>query len=162
MEVAIVADTHLPRGSRRLPASCLERLRRSDLIVHGGDFVSGAFYEELLALGPPVAAVHGNQDDAALRRRLPAEDSIDVAGARVGLVHDAGPPRGRLARMRRRFPGVAAVIFGHSHIPLHERDGDFQIFNPGSPTERRRAQGHSMGVATVDRGRVVFEHVALD
>jgi uncharacterized protein len=160
MEIAIVADTHLPRGSRRLPATCLERLRRSDLIVHGGDFVSSAFYDELVALGPPVAAVHGNQDDAALRRRLPAEDVIEVAGSLIALVHDAGPARGRLARMRRRFPGVAAVIFGHSHIPLHDRDGDFQIFNPGSPTERRRAPRHSMGIATVDR--VVFEHVALD
>ena len=41
-------------------------------------------------------------------------------------------------------------IFGHSHIPLHERAADgFQIFNPGSPTERRRAPHHTMGIAHV-------------
>ncbi len=52
------------------------------------------------------------------------------------MVHDAGPAAGRLARMRQRFPDVDAVIFGHSHMPLHETAGGrrrFQIFNPGQP-----------------------------
>jgi predicted phosphodiesterase len=64
--------------------------------------------------------------------------------------------------MRRRFPEADAVVFGHSHLPLHEGEGDLQIFNPGSPTERRRAPRHTMGVAVVADGRVRFEHVALD
>jgi predicted phosphodiesterase len=53
-------------------------------------------------------------------------------------------------------------VFGHSHIPLLESDAGFTIFNPGSPTERRRAPQHTMGLATVDHGRVTFEHLALD
>ena len=73
------------------------------------------------------------------------------------MVHDAGPSAGRLARMRRRFPDADAVVFGHSHIPLHERDGDFQIFNPGSPTERRRSPHHAMGMAKVESGAIDFE-----
>ena len=162
MKLGIVSDTHLPRGSRRIPAACLERLAASDLIVHAGDFSSVAAFEELLGLGPPVAAVYGNVDEAALRERLPAERLVEVEGARIGLVHDAGPSRGRLARMRRRFPDAGAVIFGHSHIPLHESDGELQIFNPGSPTERRRSPRHTMGLATVEAGRIRFEHVALD
>ena len=40
----------------------------------------------------------------------------------------------------RRFPEADAVIFGHSHLPLHEAREGFQVFNPGSPTERRRAR----------------------
>ncbi|MEA2310737.1 MAG: uncharacterized protein QOE28_705, partial [Solirubrobacteraceae bacterium] len=52
--------------------------------------------------------------------------------------------------------------FGHSHIPLlEERDG-FAIFNPGSPTERRRAPHHTMGMAVVTGGRVRFELLDLD
>ena len=149
-------------GSRRIPAACLERLAASDLIVHAGDFSSVAAFEELLGLGPPVAAVYGNVDEAALRERLPGERLVEVEGARIGLVHDAGPSRGRLARMRRRFPDAGAAIFGHSHIPLHESDGELQIFNPGSPTERRRSPRHTMGVAPVEAGRIRFEHVALD
>ena len=162
MRIAVVSDTHLPRGSRRVPAACIERLEAADLLVHAGDFVSLAFHAEMLALGLPLAAVYGNVDELALRQRLPAERTVEAAGARIGLVHDAGPARGRLARMRRRFPDAHAVVFGHSHIPLHESDGEFQIFNPGSPTDRRRAPRHTMGVATVGARRVRFEHIALD
>ena len=78
------------------------------------------------------------------------------------MVHDAGPAKGRLARMRRRFPEADAVVFGHSHLPLHERADGFQIFNPGSPTERRRAPHHTMGLAEVEGGRAVFTLVELD
>ena len=41
------------------------------------------------------------------------------------------------------------------------RAGGFQIFNPGSPTERRRSPRHTMGMATATAGRVEFELVAL-
>ena len=151
----------MPRGSRRLPGACLERLREADLIVHAGDFVTAAVLAEIESIGPPVAAVHGNVDDYTLRRDLPEERVLEVAGARVGLVHDAGPARGRLGRLRRRFPDADAAIFGHSHLPLHDREGGFQVFNPGSPTERRRAPHRSMGMATVDQGEIRFELVQL-
>jgi putative phosphoesterase len=164
--LAIIADTHLPRGPKRLPAACVERLGEADLIVHAGDFSALAVLQALESVGP-VAAVHGNVDDRELRRRLPARRVVEAAGARIGLIHDAGPAGGRLERMRRRFPGVDAVVFGHSHVPLHERapggrSGRFQIFNPGSPTERRRAPHHTMGLARVDDGRVEFELLDLD
>jgi putative phosphoesterase len=137
-------------------------MRAADLILHAGDFSVAAVLDELRALGPPVAAVHGNVDSAELRRLLPARQVVDAAGVRIGLVHDAGPARGRLERMRLRFPDCDAVVFGHSHVPLHEERDAFQIFNPGSPTDRRRQPRHSMGVARVAAGRVSFEHVWLD
>jgi predicted phosphodiesterase len=88
---------------------------------------------------------------------------INTGGVRIGLVHDAGPARGRLERLRRRFPEADAVIFGHSHTPVHQRGPDgFQIFNPGSPTDRRRQPHHTMGSATVSDGEVTFELIALD
>jgi uncharacterized protein len=162
MRVAVTGDTHMPRGSRRLPEPCLEALRGADLIIHLGDFSSRGFYEELRALGPPLEAVHGNVDDAWLRRSLPERSELQVGAARLGLVHDAGPARGRLARMRKAFPEADAVLFGHSHLPLHEREGGFQIFNPGSPTERRRAPKRTMGVAEIEGGAVKLSHVILD
>ena len=60
------------------------------------------------------------------------------------------------------FPDADCVIFGHSHMPEYQIAGSFQIFNPGSPTERRRAPGHTMGMARAQDGRVEFELVALD
>jgi putative phosphoesterase len=164
MLIAIIADTHMPRGTRRLPAACVERIATADLLVHAGDFTTLAVLRELEAIGPPVAGVHGNVDSGELRRLLPSETVVDAGGARSALTHDAGPRAGRLERMRRRFAGRAdAVVFGHSHLPLHERAEDgFQIFNPGSPTERRRAPRHTMGLGRVEAAEVRFELVSAD
>jgi uncharacterized protein len=163
MLIAVIADTHLPRGPRRIPHACLERIAAADLLLHAGDFVTVEVLRELEAIGPPVVGVHGNVDSAELRRLLPAERVVDVGGARIALVHNAGPRRGRLERLRRRFGDRAdAVVFGHSHLPLYEvADDGFQIFNPGSPTERRRAPVHTMGLARVDGERVTFELLEL-
>jgi len=159
--VAIIADTHLPKGKRGLPDACVRRIVRADLVIHLGDFSTVPTYEEIGALGPELVAVHGNVDEPALRRRLPERLEFDVAGVKLALIHDAGPRQGRLARMRRAFPDADAVLFGHSHLPLHEREGGFQIFNPGSPTERRRAPSHTMGIATIRGGAVRLRHVGL-
>jgi putative phosphoesterase len=133
------------------------------MIVHAGDLMRLSVLRELEAIGPPVIAVHGNVDDAEVRAALPARVQFAAGEATIAVVHDAGPARGRLARLRARFPAADAVIFGHSHIPLHERDPDsgFQIFNPGSPTERRRQPEHTMGMAQVSGGQVRFELIAL-
>ncbi len=150
MLVAVISDTHLPRGARRLPDACVARLREADLIVHAGDIATSAVLDAIEALGPPVLAVAGNVDEPALRSRLPESRTLTAGAAQIAVVHDAGPAAGRLERLRRRFPGSDAVVFGHSHIPLHERAPDgFEIFNPGSPTDRRRQPLHTMGTLLV-------------
>ena len=163
MRLGIVSDTHLPRGNRALPDDCLERLAAADAILHAGDLIELSVLELLQAIGPPVHAIRGNVDSAQLQARLPLTRMVEADGARIAMLHDAGPADGRLARMRRRFPQADAVIFGHSHVPLHESDFDagFQIFNPGSPTDRRRQPRHTMGLARVEDGRVRFEHIDL-
>ena len=163
MLIAVISDTHLPRGTRRLPDACLERIREADLLLHAGDFSTLEVLRELEAIGPPVLGVHGNIDGAELRRLLPAERVVEAAGARIAMVHDGGRRTGRLDRLRQTYGGRAdAVVFGHSHLPLHEERDGFQIFNPGSPTERRRAPRHTMGIARVEDGAVSFELVPLD
>ena len=162
MRVTIVSDTH----ARALPEPALERLRAADLILHAGDLTRAEDLDALEALGPPVVAVHGNVDTPALRARLPERRVVPAAGVRLGLVHDAGPARGRLARLRRLFAAdaVRAVVFGHSHVPLREvADDGFAIFNPGSATDRRRQPHHTMGEATVaPDGTLRLAHVTLD
>jgi predicted phosphodiesterase len=79
------------------------------------------------------------------------------------VIHDAGPARGRIGRLRKAFPCAEAVIFGHSHIPLHEKSEDgFQIFNPGSPTDRRRQPAFTMGLAHARGDQVSFRLITLD
>jgi hypothetical protein len=158
MLVAVISDTHMPRGARRLPDAFVERIRAADLLLHAGDFMTVEVLRELERIGPRLVGVHGNVDTAELRRLLPAERIVRAEDARIAMVHDAGPSAGRLERLRRRFGDTAdAVVFGHSHLPLHERAADgFQIFNPGSPTERRRAPEHTMGLAQVEGSSIEF------
>jgi putative phosphoesterase len=157
--IAIISDTHLPRGERRLPEAFVERIAGADMLLHAGDFMTVEVLTELERIGPPLVGVHGNVDTAELRRLLPPERVVRAGEARIAMVHDAGPAPGRLERMRSRFGDRAdALVFGHSHMPLHERGEDgFQIFNPGSPTERRRAPSHTMGMARVEGSTVEFE-----
>jgi putative phosphoesterase len=161
--VAVISDTHLPRGERTIPRACVASMRASDLILHAGDFTYPEVLDQLAALGPPVAGVHGNVDTEDLRRVLPEARVVEAGGAKIAMVHDAGPATGRLERMRARFPDADAVVFGHSHIPLHEERDGFQIFNPGSPTDKRRQPKPTMGMAEIgDDARISFKIVPLD
>jgi uncharacterized protein len=158
--VAVIADTHLPRGARRLPDECLLRLGQVDLILHAGDVVAAGVLDELAALAT-VEAVHGNMDEPALQADLPERRIVEVAGVRIGLVHNAGPRAGREERLVSLFPGCDAIIYGHTHLPHLERHGEIWIVNPGSPTERRRAPHRSMALLEVDGGRLQPQMVAL-
>jgi putative phosphoesterase len=163
LEIAIISDTHMPKGARALPQACVARLASADLILHAGDFSGLAVLREIEALGPPVVAVHGNVEAPEVRAALPGRRVVEVAGARIGMVHDSGPAPGRLGRLRAQFPDADVVVFGHSHVPLLERAEDgFQIFNPGSPTEPRREPRHTMGLARVRARKLRFELLALD
>ena len=153
MRIAVISDTHLPKGARALPEACRERLAAADLILHAGDLVAVSFLEQLRSLGPPVEAVHGNIDEPALRSLLPNEQVVEAGEARIGLVHIPGPREGREARLVRRFPGCRAVVYGHTHLPQVELVGGVWILNPGSPTERRRAPTRTMLELHVSRHR---------
>jgi len=152
--VAVIADTHMPRGARRLPEAVVARLLESDLILHAGDVVGAALLEELAALGPPLHAVHGNMDEAALQRSLPETLVLDAGGLQIAMTHDPGPRAGREDRLRARFPGCVAVVYGHTHEPQVAQVGETWILNPGSPTERRRSPSHTMLVLEVIDARI--------
>jgi len=160
--VAVISDTHLPRGARRLPEACLEALRAADLILHGGDLSAVSALEELRALGPPVQAVYGNADEPALRAALPQQLVVQVEDVRIGMVHVPGPAAGRAERLLRRFPGCDAVVFGHTHLPVVERRDGVWLLNPGSPTERRRGPFRSFLMLRVRGRRIRPELVELD
>jgi putative phosphoesterase len=160
--IAVLADTHMPKGGRTLPERAVALLGEAGATLHAGDFFAVETLHEVESLSRgPVHAVRGNVDRPDLRKLLPETLEVDLGGARVAMIHDSGPAKGRLGRMRRLFPDADAVVFGHSHLPLHEEADGFQIFNPGSPTERRRAPRHSMGILRVDAGRPHFAHVWL-
>jgi putative phosphoesterase len=151
----------MPKGNRALPAACVEKIQAAEAVIHAGDFFAASVLAQLRELCPRVHAVHGNVDEPALREELPESIRIGIGDLTVAVLHDAGPSKSRLARMRARFPDADAVVFGHSHLPLHEEEDGFQIFNPGSPTERRRSPRHSMGLLRPTASGLRFEHVWL-
>jgi putative phosphoesterase len=136
-------------------------LGRADLVIHAGDFVSAEFLEQLQRIGPPVAGVHGNMDEPALKATLPKQRVVEAGRVRIGIVHDGGPRVGREARLAARFEDCEAVVYGHTHVPQVERFQHLWILNPGSPTERRRAPAHSMLVLRVRGSRITPELVTL-
>jgi uncharacterized protein len=139
----------MPRGTRHLPKECLRRLDDAELILHCGDFVRAAVLEALRGFAP-VEGVVGNMDEPDLASVLPERRVVEIAGARVGMVHVPGPAVGRAERLAAAFPGCDAVVYGHTHVPEVSRVGETWILNPGSPTERRSAPAHSMLMLEVD------------
>lgn len=154
MRVAVLADTHAPRRWRSCPPRVAEHLRGVDLILHAGDVCIAEVLDELSAFAP-VRAVCGNNDGQdVVEWGAPPTQELDLDGLAVAMVHDAGPAAGRPARMRREFPHAELVVFGHSHIPLDVTEAGVRIFNPGSPTDRRRQPHGTMGLLRVERGRL--------
>jgi uncharacterized protein len=141
--IALIGDTHLRDGLARLPAACLAVIEHADLVLHVGDVVTVRVLLELRAYGE-VAAVRGNVDDHEVAGELPERAVVEAEGVTIGLVHDPGPAAGRHERLRGWFPACDAIAYGHTHQPEIARSHGTWILNPGSPTQRRRAETHTM------------------
>jgi uncharacterized protein len=150
----VIADTHVPRRARELPDALLGYLERADLILHAGDLMDVSLLDELEGFAPTLA-VRGNLDPPD--ERLPETREFDLEGVRVAVIHDSGPKRGRRNRMKRRFPEARVVVFGHSHIPYLEDDGDTLLLNPGSPTDKRREPEYTFAILRVEGGEARAE-----
>lgn len=160
MTLAVVlADTHLHAASTRgLPQQVFDALAHADIVLHAGDVVDGTVLTDLARFAP-VYAVLGN-NDIGLEGTLPETRIVDLDGVRVGMIHDSGTRAGRDRRMRRRFPDADVVVFGHSHIPWNAPGIDGQLlFNPGSPTQRRRQPEATFGLLECRQGRVVKRQI---
>jgi uncharacterized protein len=155
VRVVALADTHAPRRWRGCPPAVAEHLRDADLILHAGDVCTAAVLDELSGYAP-VRAVCGNNDGTdVVAWGAPETLELDLDGLAVAMVHDSGASAGRMARLRRRFPAARLVVFGHSHIPLDEEAGGLRIFNPGSPTDRRRQPRGTLGILDIEDGALI-------
>ncbi|MBO3749526.1 metallophosphoesterase family protein [Streptosporangiaceae bacterium NEAU-GS5] len=151
MRIVVLADTHAPRRWKSCPSKVAEHLRGADVILHAGDVCVPYVIDELAAYAP-THVVQGNNDVPELA--APETLELTLAGLRIAMIHDSGPAQGRILRMRRRFPAADLVVFGHSHIPLDERGMGLRIFNPGSPTDRRRQPYGTLGLLDVEDGHL--------
>ena len=152
--MVVLADTHLRGGLERLPGSVGRAIEGADVVLHAGDITSPDALAALRTLAETHAVLGNN--DVALSGLLPEFLVVDLAGMSVALVHDAGPGNGRAGRLKRRFPDADLVVFGHSHAPVDELGlGGQRLFNPGSPTQRRRQPYPTFGSLEIASGRVL-------
>lgn len=170
--IGVIGDTHMPARARDLPPPVLQTLKQVDLILHTGDFTTQDALEHIRRIGPPLLAVRGNMDapDVGVRgERLPMKRTLTIARAgnetpwKIGMVHgDGGLGPATPDRARYSFTGAQAVdcvVFGHSHEPMNERVAGVLLFNPGSPTDRRRAPTFSYGLLRVTDDDITGEIV---
>jgi putative phosphoesterase len=154
MLVAVLSDTHAPRFWKRCPPRVAEQLSGVDLILHAGDVCTASVLDELSGYAPVVAVAGNNDGPDVAAWGAPPTRELDLAGVAVAMIHDSGPASGRLGRLRRRFPAADLVVFGHTHIPIDDQADGFRIFNPGSPTDRRRQPAGTMGLLRLRGGRI--------
>jgi len=139
MRLLLLADTHVPKRARDLPAQVWDEVDRSDVVIHAGDWVQVDLLDALAARARQLIACWGNNDGPDVRTRLPERADVMLDGLRFTVVHETGSALGREARMAQSYPETDVLVFGHSHIPWDTtaRTG-LRLLNPGSPTDRRR------------------------
>jgi putative phosphoesterase len=150
VKLLFIADTHVPKRARDLPAVVWDAVANADVVVHAGDWVVPSLLDELEERAQRLVACWGNNDGAELRRRLPERAGATLGGLRLTVVHETGAATGREARMANEYPDTDVLVFGHSHIPWDTttRTG-LRLLNPGSPTDRRRQPFCTYMTATV-------------
>lgn len=157
MRLLLIADTHVPKRARDLPAQVWGEVERADAVIHAGDWVELDLLDALADRARRLIACWGNNDGPEVRARLPEQADVMLDGLHFTVVHETGAASGREARMAQRYPGTDVLVFGHSHIPWDTtaRTG-LRLLNPGSPTDRRR-QPFCTYMTVVTRGGALRE-----
>ena len=151
----LIADTHVPKRARDLPAVIWDAVSDADVVIHAGDWVEPALLDLLEVRARRLVACWGNNDGAELRRRLPERADAMLGGLRFTVVHETGAATGRDERMARAYPDTDVLVFGHSHIPWDScAKSVLRLLNPGSPTDRRRQPHCTYMTATVGAGEL--------
>jgi uncharacterized protein len=153
VRLLLIADTHIPKRARDLPAQVWDEVAKADVVIHAGDWVEPDLLDKLEGRAARLIACWGNNDGSALRARLPERADATLAGVRFTVVHETGAAAGREARMSRLYPDSDVLVFGHSHIPWDTTTSTgLRLLNPGSPTDRRRQPFCTCMTARVDDG----------
>lgn len=165
MKIGVVSDTHMSSRAKGLPKALVEEFRKVDLILHLGDWVSLEIYDLLSQLAP-VEGIAGNNDGAEIIRRFGERKLLTLEGVRIGMIHGHAPysRKGTDGNALLAFEGeeVDCILFGHSHQPLMRREDGILLFNPGSPTDKRREKQYSFGLLDITDGKISGRHIMYD
>ncbi len=155
MRVMIVSDTHGRHGG--LDAA-LEQEGKIDLLLHLGDVEDGEHYIEAIA-EYPVHIIAGNNDYFSY---LSKEKEIKIGKYRVFMTHGHEyyvSMNTKRLRQEASVRGVDIVLFGHTHKPYIDTEGDVMVINPGSLSYPRQEgrQGTYIMMEINASGEALFE-----
>jgi putative phosphoesterase len=147
IKIGVVSDTHIPKRAKFLPKELINGLQGVDCIIHAGDWQSLEVYKELSKIAP-VNGVAGNVDSEEIVKKFGRKKKLTIGRFNIGVIHGDGIRMTTEKRVIEAFKDdpVDLIIFGHSHIPLYKKSGDVWLFNPGSPTDKRRQEQYSFGI----------------
>jgi putative phosphoesterase len=154
VRLLLLADTHVPKRARDLPARVWAEVDRADVVLHAGDWVDVSLLDALEDRAPRLIGCWGNNDGPDLRARLPEVARETLEGVRLAVVHETGPSTRRAERMATAYADVDVLVFGHSHIPWDTTHDGLRLLNPGSSTDRRRQPTCTFMTAEITDGRL--------
>lgn len=153
MKLLLIADTHVPKRAKDMPAQVWQAVAAADVVLHAGDWVDEALLDELERRSARLIGVAGNNDGPELWARLPEVARAELGGLRWAVVHETGQAKGRETRCAAEYPDVDVLVFGHSHIPWDTTaPSGLRLLNPGSPTDRRSQPACTYMTASVHAG----------
>ncbi|SEW15170.1 metallophosphoesterase [Halobacterium jilantaiense] len=133
--IAVLSDTHSENG-HALAGRAADAVADADEVLHAGDFTTETALDAFHDAADRLHAVHGNADSPAVRDRLPAARTVEVAGVRVALTHRRDGGELGLS-MFGRERGADLVVSGHTHAPTTKETEDVVLLNPGSHADPR-------------------------
>ena len=148
--IAVISDTH---GLLRPKARAV--LGSADLIIHAGDIGKAEIVQELAEIAP-LYAVRGNVDSGAWADALAETLVLEIGSVRIYVIHNV-----KALEFDLKQAGYAAVICGHSHMPVNQEKDGVLHFNPGSAGPRRFSLPISMGRITVQGNKLDAELIDL-
>ncbi|MDN4522866.1 metallophosphoesterase family protein [Fictibacillus fluitans] len=162
MKIVVLSDTHMPKKAKKLPERLIADLNTADLIIHAGDWQSPEVLHQLQQYAP-VEGVTGNVDGPEMKELFNERFLLKIEQFTIGVVHGHGTKQTTEKRAIAAFNDteVDCIIFGHSHIPKNYRKDGVLLFNPGSPTDKRREKQFSHGILTID-DQLIANHVFYD
>ncbi len=138
LEIGIIADTH---GS--LPSSIPDIFKKTDLILHAGDIDDENVLIKLREISP-VLPVKGNMDSGKWANNLNITETLEIGGVSIYMLHN-------IENIDLAPEGVFdAVIFGHTHSPMAEKQNNVLFLNPGSASYPRANTNASVAILSIN------------
>ena len=157
MKIGVISDTHISQPNHALPKKIFEIFKDVDLILHAGDLTDKTVIDQLETIAP-VEVVRGNMDSYQIP--YPIKKTLQLEEIRLGLIHGYGSPTDIRKRIAKEFDkDINIIVYGHSHAPDNEYDGNILFFNPGSPTDKRYAPYHSVGIIELLSNQKINSHI---